>query len=112
MNWLIIIASGIFGGLASVLLRVAALKGIALGESSVLPWMARGAAIGAYGIGFVLYAIALRKATLGVAYPTMVAIALLVVLLFTALHEQLLRPMQAAGALVILIGVWMVTRYA
>ncbi|MGU7785353.1 small multidrug resistance protein [Burkholderia sp. PU8-34] len=95
-----------------MLLRVAALKGIALGESSVLPWMARGAAIGAYGIGFVLYAIALRKATLGVAYPTMVAIALLVVLLFTALREQLLRPMQAAGALVILIGIWMVARYA
>ncbi|WP_279607309.1 hypothetical protein [Burkholderia gladioli] len=39
MNWLIVIASGIFGGLASVLLRIAALKGIALGESSVLPWL-------------------------------------------------------------------------
>ena len=43
MNWLIVIASGVFGGLASVLLRVAALKGIALGESSVFPWIARGA---------------------------------------------------------------------
>ncbi|CAB3752005.1 small multidrug resistance protein [Burkholderia sp. MSh2] len=112
MNWLIVIASGVFGGLASVLLRVAALKGIALGESSVLPWIVRGAAIGAYGVGFVLYAVALRKTSLGIAYPTMVAVSMLVVLSFTAVHEHLLRPMQAVGALVILIGVWMVTRVA
>ncbi|HDR9077447.1 TPA: small multidrug resistance protein, partial [Burkholderia vietnamiensis] len=57
-------------------------------------------------------AIALRKTTLGVAYSTMVAISMLVVLSFTALHESLLRPMQVVGAVVILIGVWMVTRYA
>ncbi|KUY72117.1 hypothetical protein [Burkholderia cepacia] len=112
MNGLIVIASGVFGGLASVLLRVAALKGIALGESSLWPWIARGAAVGAYGIGFVLYALALRKASLGIAYPTMVAVSMLVVLSFTAVHEHLLRPMQAVGALVILVGVWMVTRAA
>ncbi|MBN3728301.1 small multidrug resistance protein [Burkholderia sp. Ac-20379] len=112
MNGWIVVASGAFGGLASVLLRMAALKGIALGESSLLPWIARAAAVGSYGVGFVLYAIALRKTTLGVAYPTMVAISMLVVLSFTALHEHLLRPMQVAGALVILLGVWMVTRYA
>lgn len=112
MNWLIVVASGLFGGLASILLRVAALKGLTLGESSILPWIARGAAVGAYGVGFLLYAIALRKTTLGVAYSTMVAISMLVVLSFTALHESLLRPMQVVGAVVILIGVWMVTRYA
>ncbi|WP_186084046.1 small multidrug resistance protein [Burkholderia gladioli] len=112
MNWLIIIASGIFGGIASVLLRIAALKGIALGESSVLPWLMRGAAVAAYGAGFILYALALRRTTLGIAYPTMVAVSMIVVLSFTALHENLLRPVQAAGAFVILIGVWMLTRYA
>lgn len=112
MNWLIVVASGLFGGLASILLRVAALKGLTLGESSILPWIARGAAVGAYGVGFLLYAIALRKTTLGVAYSTMVAISMLVVLSFTALHESLLRPMQVVGAVVILMGVWMVTRYA
>lgn len=112
MNWLIVVASGLFGGLASILLRVAALKGLILGESSILPWIARGAAVGAYGVGFLLYAIALRKTTLGVAYSTMVAISMLVVLSFTALHESLLRPMQVVGAVVILMGVWMVTRYA
>ncbi|WP_423394299.1 small multidrug resistance protein [Burkholderia sp. LMG 21824] len=112
MNWLIVIASGAFGGLASLLLRVAALKGVALGESSLLPWIVRGAAVGAYGIGFVLYAVALRKTSLGIAYPVMVATSMLVVLAFTALHEHLLRPMQAVGAVVILIGVWMVTRFA
>nr|WP_249182269.1 small multidrug resistance protein [Burkholderia vietnamiensis] len=109
---MIVVASGLFGGLASILLRVAALKGLTLGESSILPWIARGAAVGAYGVGFLLYAIALRKTTLGVAYPTMVAISMLAVLSFTALHESLLRPMQVVGAVVILMGVWMVTRYA
>ncbi|RQR76605.1 MULTISPECIES: small multidrug resistance protein [unclassified Burkholderia] len=112
MNWLIVVASGFFGGLVSILLRVAALKGITLGEASILPWIARGTAIGAYGVGFLLYTIALRKTTLGVAYPTMVAISILVVLSFTALHEHVLRPIQMVGAVVILIGVWMVTRYA
>jgi len=31
---------------------------------------------------------------------------------FTALHEHILKPMQVVGAVVILIGVWIVTRYA
>nr|WP_254224667.1 small multidrug resistance protein [Burkholderia multivorans] len=109
---MIVVASGVFGGAAGVLLRVAALKGAALGESSLWPWIARASAVAAYGIGFVLYALALRKTTLAVAYPTMVAMSMIVVLSFTALHEQVLRPMQAMGAVVILVGVWMVTRHA
>ncbi|PXW27267.1 EamA family transporter [Paraburkholderia caballeronis] len=107
MNWALIVASGAFGGLASVLLRVAASQGTA-----EWPWAFRFGAIGAYGIGFVLYAIALRKANLSVAYPLMVAVSILVVLAFTALHEHLLQPPQVAGALIILVGVWMVTRSA
>ncbi|WP_230965400.1 hypothetical protein [Burkholderia stagnalis] len=63
-------------------------------------------------IGFVLYAFAMRKANLSVAYPLMVAISILVVLGFTALHEHVLRPTQAVGALVILVGIWLVTRSA
>ena len=40
----------------------------------------------------------------------MVAVSILVVLAFTALHEQVLRPTQIVGAAVIFIGVWLVTR--
>ena len=112
MNGLIVIASGVFGGLASMLLRMAALKGIALGEASLVPWIMRAGAVGTYGVGFVLYAVALRKSTLGVAYPVMVAISMLVVLSFTGLYEHLLRPMQVVGAVVILIGVWLLMRSA
>ncbi|KVD67004.1 small multidrug resistance protein [Burkholderia ubonensis] len=112
MNWLILAASGAFGGLASVLLRIAAVQGAAADASALLPWVLRGAAIGAYGAGFVLYAFALRKANLSVAYPLMVAISILVVLGFTALHEHVLRPTQTVGALVILVGIWLVTRSA
>lgn len=108
MTWILLVASGTFGGLASILLRLAALEGgsAAVGASLIL----RGAAVGSYGVGFLLYAVALRKVNLGSAYPLMVAISILVVLAFTALHEQTLRPAQVAGALVILAGIWLVTR--
>jgi small multidrug resistance pump len=110
MGWLTIMASGLFGGLASVLLRLAALKDAAPGVSAWLPLVLRGAAIGSYGIGFVLYALALRRATLSTAYPLMVAVSILLVLGFTAWHEHALRPSQALGAGVILFGIWLVTR--
>lgn len=108
MTWTLLVASGAFGGLASVLLRLAALEGDSVTDWSSL--ILRGAAIGAYGVGFLLYAVALRKVNLGTAYPFMVAISILVVLVFTALHEHVLQSTQLAGALVILAGIWLVTR--
>ncbi len=110
MGWLTLVASGLFGGLASVLLRFAALKEAAPDAAALLPLALRGAAIGSYGIGFVLYAFALRKANLSTAYPLMVAVSILLVLTFTAWHEHALRPSQALGAVVILAGIWLVTR--
>lgn len=110
MMWVAMVASGLFGGLASILLRLAALQTVST-LPSFTPLLLRSAAIGSYGIGFVLYALALRKATLGTAYPLMVAVSILVVLAFTALYEHVLKPTQAIGALVILIGVWLVTRH-
>lgn len=110
--WMLILVSGAFGGMAGVLLRLAALESIAATATSLLPIALRGAAIGSYGIGFVLYAIALRRISLSTAYPLMVAISILVVLTFTALYEQALKPMQAVGSFVILIGIWLVTRQA
>ena len=110
MSLITLIGSGLFGGLASILLRFAALHAASPSSAGIVPLMYRGAAIGSYGIGFVLYAIALRKANLGTAYPLMVAVSILVVLAFTALHEHALKPSHALGAVVILVGVWLVTR--
>lgn len=110
MSLIALIASGMLSGLASVLLRLAALRAAAPSSGEWVPLLLRAAAMGSYGIGFVLYALALRKASLGLAYPLMVAVSILVVLAFTALHEQVLKPTQIAGATAIFIGVWLVTR--
>ncbi|MGF6599866.1 small multidrug resistance pump [Paraburkholderia sp. GAS448] len=111
MSLITLIASGTLSGLASVLLRLAALRAATPSAGGEwMPFLFRAGAMGSYGVGFVLYALALRKANLGVAYPLMVAVSILVVLAFTALHEQVLRPTQIVGAAVIFIGVWLVTR--
>lgn len=105
-----LIASGVLSGLASVLLRLAALRGGVLSIDERTSLLFPLAAIGSYGIGFVLYAFALRKTSLDVAYPLMIAVSMLVVQVFTAVNEQALKPMQLIGALVILGGVWLVMR--
>ncbi|TDN69869.1 small multidrug resistance protein [Paraburkholderia sp. BL10I2N1] len=110
MSFITLIASGTLSGLASVLLRLAALRAATASAGEWMPILFRAAALGSYGVGFVLYALALRKANLGVAYPLMVAVSILVVLTFTVLHEHVLKPTQLVGAAVILGGVWLVTR--
>ncbi|MCC8397500.1 small multidrug resistance protein [Paraburkholderia sp. MMS20-SJTR3] len=110
MSVVILIASGTLGGLASVLLRLAALKAATGLPNEWMPLLLRAAALCSYGVGFLLYALALRKANLGIAYPLMVAVSIFVVLTFTALHEHALKPTQLVGAVLILGGVWLVTR--
>jgi small multidrug resistance pump len=110
MSLIALIASGMLSGLASVLLRLAALRSATPSADTWMPILYWVGAMGSYGVGFVLYALALRKANLGVAYPLMVAVSILVVLAFTGLHEHVLRPTQLIGAVVILGGVWLVTR--
>jgi len=112
MNWIMIATSGLFGGVASLLLRLAALRGEQTTMLAWMPWILRGAAAGSYGIGFVLYALALRRATPATAYPLMVAVSILVVLTFTAWHEHALRPSQMIGAAFILSGVYLIVRTA
>lgn len=110
MNLLVVIASGCFGGVASVLLRLAALKEIASLEASLSPLALRGLAVVAYGAGFLLYAVALRKSTLSAAYPLMIATSILVVMIFTAVYERHFVSGQVWGAAVILVGIWLLLR--
>lgn len=46
------------------------------------------------------------SSSLAIAYPLMVAASVLVVLVFSALHEQTFKASQAIGALAIVVGVW------
>jgi small multidrug resistance pump len=81
----LLFAAGTLSAIASVLLRVAATMNtvlisgglVSLGTLTSGPMLMRAGAIGAYGAGFVLYAIALRRVELSVAYPLMVGITML-----------------------------------
>ncbi len=101
--WLVLVLAGFLGGVASILLRVAAL---AEGGAFWVPLLLRGLALLSYGAGFALYAVALRRTSLATAYPLMVAASVLVVLVFSALHEQTFKASQAIGALAVVVGVW------
>lgn len=106
MYWILTLAAGgALGGLASILLRLAALR-----DDGLAPWIMRGLAIAVYGIGFVIYAFALKRTNLSIAYPLMVSCTTLVVLAFTSLHEHALRPTQLVGAMFLLVAIALVSR--
>jgi drug/metabolite transporter (DMT)-like permease len=66
--------------------------------------------IGAYGIGFIFYLFALSKLPQSLAYP-MFALGYVVVPVFNALVWHEAFPVtRMAGVLVILAGVWLVSR--
>jgi small multidrug resistance pump len=69
------------------------------------PMLFRMAAIGAYGAGFALYAIALKRVELSVAYPLMVGITILEILLFGVVSGEALSLRTVAGAALLLFSV-------
>jgi small multidrug resistance pump len=101
-NLAALVASGICSAIASILLRIA-------GTHNVIPLPMRGLAIASYGAGFALYAVALKKIPLVIAYPSMVSVSIVVVTVFSVLAEQSVTGGQLAGVAVILTGVWLLT---
>lgn len=86
MSYIAVLLSGSFSALASVLLRLAgkmpADHGAFILDFAARPLLYRFGAVCAYGAGFVLYAVALRRIELSVAYPLMVAVTILEITLF------------------------------
>jgi small multidrug resistance pump len=111
MQFVILLASGTCSALASVLLRLAG-RGAAY-HGAALPWLAtplgpllyRLAAIGAYGAGFVLYALALKRVELSIAYPLMVTVTILEILLFSAVLGETMSLRTLAGAAFLIVGI-------
>jgi drug/metabolite transporter (DMT)-like permease len=102
-NFVALIASGVCSALASILLRVAGTHNV-----TWLPFGSIGlriVAIGAYGVGFVLYAIALRKVPLTIAYPLMVAVTFIGVAAFSVAVEHIFTGRQMIGAAAVFIGI-------
>lgn len=107
MQPLYLFLSGTCSALASILLRLA---GRVVVHSDILilgvsgrPLLYRLAAIGAYGAGFAFYALALKRVELSVAYPLMVAVTILEILLFGVASGEAvsLRILLGAGLLVV-----------
>lgn len=103
--WLVaLLLSGILGGVASICLRLAALKD----SENIIPLALRGVAICMYGTGFIVYMLSLKRINLSTAYPTMVSTSVLMVIAFTYLYEGTLRTAQAIGAILLICSIWLV----
>ncbi|WP_429256538.1 ligand-binding protein SH3 [Paraburkholderia sp. GAS334] len=62
-------------------------------------------ALGAYGLGFIFYAIALKKIELSVAYPLMVGVTVFEIFVFGMMSNEALTLRTLTGAGFLLVGV-------
>jgi multidrug transporter EmrE-like cation transporter len=106
----------VLNALANILIKVGMLKAGKLESIPVLIKYALGqpflyTGVLSFGLALVAYSIVLSKLNLSVAYPIMVSMGLIIVVLvsFFALKETI-TVMQIAGFIFIVAGVWMVAR--
>lgn len=109
MAYLWLILSGACSVAASVALKAAgAGSAQATLTAQALPYLA---AVGAYGLGFGFYALALRQLDLTLAYPLMVACAIAGVFLYGLVSgAESISAMRMAGAAFIAVGVFLMSR--
>jgi multidrug transporter EmrE-like cation transporter len=113
---IVLIMAIVFNALANILIKVGMLKAgrlesipdavkYALGQ----PFLYAG--VVSFGLALVAYSIVLSKLNLSVAYPIMVSMGLIIVVLvsYFALKETI-TFLQIAGFIFIIAGVWMVAR--
>lgn len=112
MSILMLFGAGTMSAVASILLRIAAqyngkliASTITLASLSSFPSLLRLCAIGAYGCGFVLYAAALKRVQLSMAYPLMVGTTIVGLILYDLVAHQGLTAKTAAGSALLMVGV-------
>lgn len=109
MSYFLLISSGIMSALASVLLRIAGqmpeVSATTVATLTSTPTLLRAGAIAAYGLGFVLYALALRRIELSVAYPLMVGVAILAIFLYGLAGGDAVTAKSVLGAILIFSGI-------
>ncbi|RKT26198.1 Small Multidrug Resistance (SMR) protein [Paraburkholderia sp. RAU2J] len=112
----LLFAAGTLSAVASVLLRVAATMNIVQTSGGLLsldtltsgPMLMRAGAIGAYGAGFVLYALALRRVELSLAYPLMVGITIIELFGYGLFAGEAVTAKAAAGAALLAAGIYLI----
>ena len=110
MPYFLLISSGLMSALASVLLRIAGqMPSVSVDGPMAMatsqPMLLRIAAIAAYGLGFVLYALALRRIELSVAYPLMVGVAILAIFVYGLAGGDPVTMKSVIGAILIFSGI-------
>lgn len=113
MSYFMLFLSGSCSALASVLLRVsgqmsAGALAINWASLATMPNLLRMGAILAYGAGFVLYALALKRIELNIAYPLMVSIAILEIFGYGLLGGETVSVSSMVGAALIMSGVFLI----
>lgn len=111
MSYVLLISSGIMSAIASVLLRIAGQMPAVAATTFALtstPMLLRLGAIGAYGLGFILYALALRRIELSVAYPLMVGVAILAIFLYGIAGGDPVTLKSVIGAILIFSGILLI----
>lgn len=109
LSYVFLLLSGTCSAAASIFLRIAGQDVVAQSMKIVglpQPLLLRLLAIGAYGLGFLLYAASLKKLELGVAYPAMVTITLLELFVYNTIAGGITMRM-ALGALFLVFGLFL-----
>jgi small multidrug resistance pump len=112
----LLFTAGTLSAVASILLRVAAtmntapIQGawVSMATLTSGPMLMRFGAIGAYGAGFVLYALALRRLELSVAYPLMVGITILELFGYGLIAGEAVTLRAVAGAALLAASIYLI----
>ena len=111
VNWLGLLMcflAGVASAAATYLLRMSHLQAALSENPSMTRFMYLGAAVASYGIGFVLYALALRRLPISFAYPFMTACTIILVALVGAYFlQEPIGVLKLCGFALMLCGVFL-----
>lgn len=113
---LILIFAIVFNALANILIKVGMVR---IKDTAHFSGLLKGAiqqpaliaGVFSFVLALVAYSIVLTKLNLSVAYPVMVSMGLVIVVLVSfIILKEVITPLQIVGFLFIIAGVWMVAR--
>ena len=110
-GWTLVLLAGTLNCAGNLLLKQSRLQagGSSLSELLLSPWFLGG--LGCYGINVIVFAMALDRLPISVAYPVLAGLGfLLIAILAKWLFGETVAPIQWLGVGLILIGIILATR--